>query len=191
LDFNKAKFDYSGVGRVFSQLLFLRRKHLAIDIKMNRTFGRRLILLLATGAGAGYLPWCPGTFGTVLAVPLSLELNHIAAWSRLLALLILVILIFCAVSLSKSAADLLRQTDPRVIVIDEIVGFLVANFLAPPGILASALAFAFFRFFDIAKVFPVSRLEKLPGGRGIVLDDVMAGLYAFGIMQVLFWLKIL
>jgi phosphatidylglycerophosphatase A len=158
---------------------------------MNNTFGRRLILLLVTGAGAGYLPWCPGTFGTVLAVPLSLGLNHIAALSFLLALLILVTSIFCAVSLSKRGADILGQKDPRIIVIDEIVGFLVANFLAPPGILAPALAFAFFRFFDIAKVFPVSRLEKIPGGRGIVLDDVMAGLYTFIIMQFLSWLKIL
>ena len=158
---------------------------------MNSLFERRLILLLVTGAGTGYLPWCPGTFGTALAIPLSLGLNRVAASSRILALLILMTLIFCAVSLSKKGAEILRQADPRVIVIDEMVGFLVANFLSPPGVLAPTLAFAFFRFFDIAKVFPLSQLEMLSGGKGIVLDDVMAGLYTLGIMLLLSWLGIL
>ena len=61
----------------------------------------------------------------------------------------------------------LGQQDPAIIVIDEIAGFLVAYFTAPFEILL-------FHFFDIAKVFPASTLEKLPGGAGIVLDDVMA-----------------
>ena len=61
--------------------------------------------------------------------------------------------------------------------IDEIVGFLVANFLAPPRLTALLWSFLLFRFFDITKIFPTKRLEQLPGGAGIVLDDVMAGLY--------------
>ena len=70
-----------------------------------------------------------------------------------------------------------KQKDPQVIVIDEIVGFLVANFLAPPRLTALLWCFLLFRFFDIAKVFPTNRLERLPDGAGIVLDDVMAGVY--------------
>lgn len=77
----------------------------------------------------------------------------------------------------------MEQKDPPVIVIDEIVGFMVANFLAPRSAMFLGVAFLLFRYFDIAKVYPLSRLEKLPGGAGIVLDDVMAGLYVFGILR--------
>ena len=95
-----------------------------------------------------------------------------------LAVLILVASICCAIWLSTKAAGILKQKDPQVIVIDEIVGFVAANFLAPPRLSALLWSFVLFRFFDIAKVFPTNRLEQLPGGAGIVLDDVMAGLYA-------------
>jgi len=75
-----------------------------------------------------------------------------------------------------------------MIVIDEIVGFMIANFITPRNVMLLSVAFLLFRVFDIAKVYPLSRLEKLPGGAGIVLDDVMAGLYVFGIMRlVLSW----
>ena len=72
-----------------------------------------------------------------------------------------------------------------MIVIDEIVGFMVANFIAPRNVMLLGVAFLLFRFFDIAKVYPLSRLEKLPGGAGIVLDDVMAGLYVFAILRLI------
>jgi len=70
-----------------------------------------------------------------------------------------------------------------VIVIDEIVGFMVANFMAPRSVIPLGVAFILFRLLDIVKVYPLSRLAKLPGGAGIVLDDVMAGLYVFGILR--------
>jgi hypothetical protein len=66
-----------------------------------------------------------------------------------------------------------------------IVGFLLANFLAPPRLSALLCSFAFFRFFDISKVSPANRLEQLPGGAGIVLDDVMAGLYTLVSLRLL------
>ena len=116
--------------------------------------------------------------GTVVAIPFSLALNWSAASSFPLAILILVASIFSAIWLSTKAANILKQKDPQIIVVDEIVGFMVANFLAPPRLNALLWSFVLFRFFDIAKVFPTNRLEKLPGGAGIVLDDVMAGLYA-------------
>ena len=95
----------------------------------------------------------------------------------LLAVLIVVGSIFGAIWLSTQGARILQQKDPQFIVIDEIVGFLVANFFAPPRLTALLWSFLLFRFFDIAKVFPTNRLERLPGGAGIVLDDVMAGVY--------------
>lgn len=142
------------------------------------TFYEKAVLLLVTGAGAGYVPRLPGTVGTLVAIPLSLALNEFAASNFPLACVILIGSIFCAIALSTKAATILRQKDPQVIVIDEIVGFATAHFLAPPRFSALLWSFLLFRFFDIAKVFPTNRLEHLPGGAGVVLDDVMAGLYA-------------
>lgn len=123
--------------------------------------------------------------GTLVAVPLSLALNRIAVRNVLLAVSIVAASTVCAVWLSTKGAGILKQKDPQVIVIDEIVGFFVANFLAPPRWSVLFCAFLLFRFFDIAKVFPTNRLEQLPGGAGIVLDDVMAGLYAFLCLRLL------
>jgi len=148
----------------------------------------KVMLFFATGFGVGYLPQLPGTAGTLLAVPLSLGLNALAAISLPIALLTLAAAICCAIWLSARAALILEQRDPPMIVIDEIVGFMIANFITPRNVMLLSVAFLLFRVFDIAKVYPLSRLEKLPGGAGIVLDDVMAGLYVFGIMRlVLSW----
>ena len=141
------------------------------------TFCQRAVLFFVTGAGVGYFPRFPGTIGTLVAIPFSLALNHIAVRNFPLAVAIVVGSIFGAIWLSTQSARILKQKDPQVIVIDEIVGFLVANFLAPPRLTALLWCFLLFRFFDIAKVFPTNRLERLPDGAGIVLDDVMAGVY--------------
>ena len=146
------------------------------------------MLLFATGFGVGYLPRLPGTAGTLLALPLSLGLNALALTSLPIAVLTLAAAICCAIWLSTRAALILEQRDPPMIVIDEIVGFMVANFLAPHSVMLLGVAFLLFRIFDIAKVYPINKLQKLPGGAGIVLDDVMAGLYVFGILRlVLSW----
>lgn len=149
------------------------------------TFGQKAILFLVTGGGTGYFPWFPGTIGTLVAVPLSLGLNRMALTYFPFALFTLVGSILCAIWLSTKGAAILRQKDPKIIVIDEVVGFLVANFLAPPRMLVLIWAFLLFRFFDITKVFPAAKLEQLPGGRGIVLDDVMAGLYTLMSLRLL------
>ena len=141
------------------------------------TFCQRAVKFFVTGAGAGYFPRFPGTIGTLVAIPFSLALNRVAVSNFPLAVLIVVGSIVCAIWLSAKGAGILKQKDPQFIVIDEIVGFLVANFLAPPRLTALLWSFLLFRFFDIIKVFPTNRLEQLPGGAGIVLDDVMAGLY--------------
>lgn len=109
--------------------------------------------------------------------------NRLAAVAPLPFTLLLAVLIVGAIQLSTKAAELLKQKDPQVIVIDEVIGFMIANYLAPVRWAPLILSFLLFRFFDIAKIFPAARLEKLPGGTGIVLDDVMAGVYAFVLVQ--------
>jgi phosphatidylglycerophosphatase A len=146
---------------------------------------RKLTLLAVTGAGVGYLPRFPGTFGTCLAIPGSLALNQLAIHMPYGALFVLIGFTACAIWLSGRAATMLARRDPQVIVIDEIAGFLIANFLNPQKISSLALAFVLFRFFDIVKLFPAAAAEKLPGGFGIVLDDVVAGIYTLVILYAL------
>ena len=83
--------------------------------------------------------------------------------------------------------DIFRQKDCRRIVIDEIAGFLVANFLSPAELLPIVLAFLLFRLFDIIKPFPAARAERISGGLGVILDDLIAGFYAFVILRLLFF----
>jgi phosphatidylglycerophosphatase A len=152
-------------------------------MSMSFCLARQIVLLAATGAGIGYLPWLPGTFGTCLAIPLSLALNQLAAHAPLSALIALLGFIACAIWLSGKAAAILGVKDPKVVVVDEIAGFLIANFLNRSSASSLILAFVLFRFFDIVKPFPARRAEKLPGGLGIVLDDIVAGLYALLVLS--------
>lgn len=146
---------------------------------------RTTTLIFATGAGAGYCPWFPGTAGTLVAIPLSLGLNSLALRSLPLSLLTLAAFIVCAVWFSAQGEQILEQKDSGKIVIDEIAGFLVANYFAPAALLPVVCAFILFRFFDIIKVYPAGKLEMIPGGPGIVLDDLVAGLYTFFIVRLL------
>jgi phosphatidylglycerophosphatase A len=149
---------------------------------------RKAILVIVTGVGFGYSRYFPGTMGTILAVPISLGLNRIAEVTPLLAIGILAGATVGAIKLSTDAAEILQQKDPQIIVADEIIGFMIANFLSPFRLAPVLLSFLLFRIFDITKVYPAAKLEKLPGGTGIVLDDVLAGIYAFAIVQsLLYW----
>jgi phosphatidylglycerophosphatase A len=148
---------------------------------------QKIILFLVTGAGIGYFPRLPGTAATFMAIPLSLALNRLTCVSLPLAVGVLVLAVACAIRLSSKGADILGQKDPQIIVIDEIVGFLIANFISAPNYLTLVLGFILYRFFDVAKIFPIAKLERLPGGSGIVLDDVMAGLYTFAIVHLMAW----
>ncbi|MBI2987132.1 MAG: phosphatidylglycerophosphatase A [Deltaproteobacteria bacterium] len=141
---------------------------------------------MATGAGTGYFPCFPGTVGTLLAVPLSLALNRIATASLPLSLLTLVAFVVGAAWFCQKGEEILREKDSPRIVIDEIGGFLLANFLSPPEFTPAAVAFLLFRFFDIIKIFPAGQAQKLPGGVGVMLDDLIAGCYTFLILRLLF-----
>jgi phosphatidylglycerophosphatase A len=146
---------------------------------------QRIAVFFATAGGVGYSPIAPGTLGTLVAVPISLAFNQLVRPIPRSGALLLIGLTVMAILLADRAATALQQKDPQIVVIDEVVGFMVANFLAPADILSLIVSFALFRFFDIVKVYPAAKLENLPGGRGIVLDDVMAGLYTLAIMQAL------
>ena len=140
-------------------------------------------MFFVTGAGAGYFPWAPGTAGTLVAIPLSLGLNRIAGTSLYLALLTLAAFIAVATWLCNKGEEIFQAKDCSKIVIDEIAGFMVANFASPAGLKPAILAFLLFRFFDIIKPYPARRAERISGGIGVILDDLIAGVYAFAIVR--------
>ncbi|HOW85430.1 MAG TPA: phosphatidylglycerophosphatase A [Candidatus Aminicenantes bacterium] len=132
--------------------------------------------VLATFFGLGLVPLAPGTVASAAAAALYLLFLHDLAWP-------LYVLLVAALFLSGTAASAryalaLGRPDPGRVVIDEVCGQLIALAFLPAGWTAAAVSFAFFRIFDIAKPWPIRRLEKLPGGWGIMADDVGAGLVA-------------
>lgn len=142
--------------------------------------------LLASVFGAGFIPFAPGTFGTLAAALAYLALPSLFfsvqwLWIYALALLGLFLL---GVALSTQAEKKLG-TDAPQIVIDEFVGFYVAVLLLPKSLLIAIYAFALFRVFDIAKPFPINRSQRLPQGWGVMVDDLIAGIYANAIIRVI------
>ena len=146
------------------------------------------ILLLATGFGVGYSPVAPGTLGTLIAIPVYYFLSNI---SSPVYEITLIGFFFLSVWISESAEIFFRKKDDQRIVIDEIMGFLITMVWVPKTAILIVIGFFLFRFFDILKPFPIRRLEKgLKGGYGVVLDDVMAGVYANIVLQIILVIKL-
>jgi len=149
---------------------------------------KHFILLLATGFGVGYSPIAPGTLGTLIAIPVYYFLSNI---SSPIYEITLVGFFFLSVWVSESAEIFFGKKDDQRIVIDEIMGFLITMLWAPKTAILIVIGFFLFRFFDILKPFPIRRLEKgLKGGYGVVLDDVMAGVYANIVLQIILVIKL-
>ena len=142
----------------------------------------RLFMGIATGLGAGYLPKAPGTWGSLLALPLHFFLRQLAPSHYALAL---GGIFFLAVITAGQAEKILDRKDPGVVVIDEVIGMLITLVGAPNNPLIWLLGFALFRFFDIFKPYPIRIIDqRINGGMGIVLDDVLAGIYSLILLQV-------
>jgi len=137
--------------------------------------------LLAAGFGTGLAPRAPGTAGTLAGVLLYLAL---AALPLPVYLGLSLGLFLLGVWICGRAARDLNAHDHPSIVFDEMIGYLVTMAGAPFGIGWLALGFVLFRFFDIVKPWPISLLDrKVPGGFGIMLDDLAAGLLALAVLQ--------
>ena len=136
--------------------------------------GRWLLRAIASVGFLGYVPVAPGTAGTLGAIPLALALHRTPLTWRLV---IITALIFLAVAVSRRAEQLFGERDSQRIVIDEVVGFLIASLTIPFQPAFWFGAFIAFRIFDTVKPYPARRLARVPGGWGVVLDDVVAGSY--------------
>jgi phosphatidylglycerophosphatase A len=143
-------------------------------------------MLIATGFYSGYLPKAPGTWGSLVGVLLVFLLN---ALSLQIYLSVIAGLFIVGSFVAGEAEKILDNRDPGVVVIDEIVGMLITMIAVPVTPLTMVLGFILFRVFDIAKPFPVNFFDQhFHGGLGIMLDDVVAGIYSLIIMQLIFLL---
>jgi phosphatidylglycerophosphatase A len=137
---------------------------------------RRLVILLATWWGVGFTPLASGTAGTLAAIPLFLLLSLFPLSIYLPCVLGLGLL---ACWVAGKAEVIFGERDSRHIVIDEVVGFCVTMIALPPTWPYLVGGFCLFRCFDILKPPPIRLIEqKVRGGYGVVLDDVLAGIYA-------------
>jgi phosphatidylglycerophosphatase A len=134
---------------------------------------RFLSKTIASVLGIGYFPFAPGTLTSLVCVLLYKFILHKMAWPYYLTLLVLLFII--GAWASKIQASLMKTEDPRCIVIDEALGQLVALFLLIPKWYLLGLGFVLFRILDILKPFVVKSAEKIPGGWGIMMDDLIAG----------------
>jgi phosphatidylglycerophosphatase A len=134
----------------------------------------RIALVLAAWFGSGLVPRAPGTAGTAAGYPLILL---VFAAGPLVTLGLLVVLIPVSIWAAGRAERILDLKDPSLVVIDEVAGMALGLAFLPLSIPVLIIGFILFRIFDIIKPFPVRRLEQFPGGTGIVLDDLMAGVY--------------
>ncbi|MFV0436494.1 MAG: phosphatidylglycerophosphatase A [Desulfopila sp.] len=147
---------------------------------------KTLIMVIATGCWVGRLPKAPGTWGSLFALLPWLLLRDLPTVPYLLAL---VATFFVGFFAAGSAEKILDQADAGPIVIDEILGMFVTLIHAPGHPAAWALGFILFRLFDIRKPFPVCWFDqKIHGGLGIMMDDVIAGIYAFISLQLIWYL---
>jgi phosphatidylglycerophosphatase A len=164
----------------------------------RRTAGDYLALAIAT-CGVGYLPFAPGTLGSLVGAGLYVSLwswiyqlfesrnwrgaNFLDAYTPQIALMFVIVLLVTMLGIwaASRTERILQKKDPSIVVIDEVAGQMIAllswPFLAHSG-WTIITAFVLFRAFDIWKPYPVRRLEALESGLGIMADDVLAGIYA-------------
>lgn len=137
----------------------------------------KLKLAIVSCGFLGCSPVAPGTFGTLGGVAIAWLLSG-TAWFPLWALLACVVLYAISAPLGAWAERYAGRKDPGIFVIDEVIGYLITVlWIGGPSPLALAVAFFVFRFFDIVKPPPARAMERIRGGHGILLDDVVAGLW--------------
>lgn len=137
---------------------------------------KRFIILSASWFGTGFSPFASGTAGTLAAIPFYLVLARL---SLPLYLVTLVAFFFFSCWVAGHAEEIFGQKDSGIIVIDEVIGYFITMTAVPVSWQSVAAGFLLFRFFDIAKIPPARFFDrKVKNGYGVVLDDVVAGIYA-------------
>ena len=143
----------------------------------------KLANYFSTVVNIGHLPLAPGTWGSLAALLFwFLILPTISSITFIVTIIIIFILGIYTSSITERVLD---KKDPSIIVIDEWVGQWIALLFLPKSFVLGIVAFALFRLFDIWKPYPIHRLDNIKGGFGIMIDDVLAGIYALIGVQLL------
>ena len=147
-------------------------------------------IIIATGFGSGFSPFAPGTAGALLATLIWLALSCAVSPTLLLIITALLIGIFTILGIwAVNRLEPYWGEDPSRVVVDEMVGAWIALLAAPSGSVWYGLgAFALFRLFDIFKPLGIRRMESFPGGFGVMMDDILAGIYSFVVLIGVRWL---
>jgi phosphatidylglycerophosphatase A len=144
-----------------------------------------LPVLVASVGGLGFVPFAPGTFGSIPGVVLAIALRAVAPWWA--EAVAIVVLFAAGVWAATAAEEYFGRIDPGPVVIDEVVGMLITTLFLPLSWTGWLAAFLAFRACDVVKPFPAGRAERLPGGFGVMCDDVLAGVWGYAIMRGLLW----
>lgn len=144
---------------------------------------------LFTAFYSGYCPKAPGTAGTFVAMAIYIAENIVFSGANndllnIVNLIIVSLLIYPSVKLSDYAEEFYNSKDPQSVVIDEVIGYWISVLFLPFSFSYAFLAFILFRLFDIVKPFPARGLQSLSGGLGIMIDDIIAGVYALIVMHI-------
>lgn len=141
---------------------------------------------IAFGFGSGAVPFAPGTFGTLMAIPFYLAMQSL---SHGLYLFLVILITLASMWLCDKVTKEINVHDHSGMCLDEIVGYLVTMYAAPHGLIWIILGFLLFRLFDIWKPWPINYIdEHVSGGVGIILDDVLAGVYSLIVLRIIAWI---
>lgn len=157
----------------------------------------KLYRIIASGLGTGFVPFAPGTVGSMLGIILIYLFNYllnslnIEIWLVLVLNLLVIIFTLLIGVYSIKKVHKIWEHDASQIVIDEIVGVWIAIYAMPFEWQYYLYALILFRFFDIAKPLFIRRLDKMKGDWSVMIDDVLAGIYSLVVIQVLFYFNII
>jgi phosphatidylglycerophosphatase A len=158
---------------------------------VKTTVSSRVAVLIATWFGCGYSPKAPGTAGSAAAIGFAILLAEFAGWKGWYFAVLALIILPPSIRAATITAEVSGRKDPGIVVVDEVIGQWIALAGARSLNWKSYLfAFTLFRLFDIWKPPPVRQLEALPGGTGIIADDVMAGVYAALVLFIAGWFNL-
>ena len=146
--------------------------------------------LTATALGSGYSPFAPGTAGAIVGCLALWLLEKYNLISTTTTPFLFISLIIVTTLMGIIATDKLEEEwgkDPSKVVLDEVIGMWITMMFVPLTFLNVLIGFILFRFFDIAKPLGISKLESLKGGVGVMADDILAGIYANIVLQIILY----
>ena len=151
--------------------------------------------IITTAFGAGFSPFAPGTMGALVGILLwwliNVPFSNSYPANFFPFMVLMIIIVFFVGVWASNVMEPEWGHDPGKIVVDEVIGQWIALLWIPFSITNFLLAFALFRFFDILKPLLIKKMEALPSGWGVMADDVLAGIYANIVLQIILWANIL